>query len=179
MIAHHDGRPSLKRLRNELVKAPLPSKSAKICVNFHTMVGAESKFHEAILKKSGHDVVFTRSPFVDAVKEWQSYECDAFFMTWQSVFLDPEAGLVVFRILAPFNSAKAAARFQSLSDAASSESATSARTKLYSQIADLIFEEAVALPVYQPDHVEFLGRGYARGNSVYRYQQMISEIYRK
>lgn len=178
MIAHRENRPSLLALRAELAKAKLPPKNSKICVNFHTMLGAESKFHTAIAAKSGHDVDFVILPFADAMKEWKSYKCDAFFMTWQSVFLDPEAGLVAFRILEPFASPRSMTKFRKLSEAASAEAMPPVRAKLYDEIADLVLKEAVYLPVYQPDHVEFLNRAFGRADSVYRYQQMISEIYR-
>lgn len=179
MIAYNGNRPGFGELLKQLKTAKIPDKKTKICINFHTMLGAETKFKEAILNSSGNNVEFIRSPFIDALKEWQNYTCDAFFMTWQSVFLDPEASLVVFRILKPFPDQKVANKFHKLSDAASALAAPASRAALYSELSDFVFGEAVMLPVFQPDHVEFLNREFTRSNAVYRYQQMFSEIYWK
>ncbi len=176
LIAHNENRPSFAAYSKELATAPIPDKTSKICVNFHTMLGSEEKFKNAILGNSGISVHFDKSPFVDPMKDWQSYPCDAFFMTWQSVFLDPEANMAMFRILRPFSSEKILKKFQEISDRATAETMEQRRAIIYAELADLVVADAAALPVFQPDHVEFLSRDFVRSDAVYRYQQMFSEI---
>ena len=176
MLGHRDNRKSYADFIKELEKrAGKISSKEPICVSFHTLLGAEDKFRSEIKLLSGRDVNFLKLPGINALRDWQTYNCDAYFMTWQSVFLDPESAITPLRFLASFSDSDFR-RFSTLSQKANANITDDKRVGYFDQIADVIFNSATYLPIYQPNHVQFLKKPFQLGSSSYRYQPMVSEV---
>lgn len=176
MLGHVSGRASYHELQ-DAAKGSHAAPMAELQVGiFAPMPEGNEAFARRFEKATGMRVSFIQLNHERLLDELRETQADVVFLIWKSVFLDPETNLTPFDFIRSFVRSPRRARFEALRTQATTAVLNADRARIYGEIADLIFKEALFLPVSQLDEIQALRPNLKFSGAIYRYSPMLSEL---
>lgn len=177
MLGHSASRASFRRLVGERSSAdPLPGVKEVTIGVFSFVDGGNKEFAELFERRTGARVSYVKLSHDRMLDELAQTKADLIFLKWKSVFLDPETSLTPFQFIDALNTSSLRSQFETLRRQASAGVLNEERTEKYGRIADLVFDEALYLPVLQRDELQAVRKKIGFSGFVYRYSPMFSEL---
>ena len=177
MLGHASGRPSYRKLVGDKLPPDALAGVKEVTIGVFSFVdGGNKEFAELFERRTGAKVTFVHLSHERMLDELATTRADLVFLKWKSVFLDPETSLTPFQFIEALQTSPKRERFEKLRRQASSGVLNEERAEKYGRIADLIFDEALYLPVLQRDELQAVRRTLSFSGFVYRYSPMFSEL---
>lgn len=172
MLAHQANRTSLVELKKKLHTVDLSDLPKQITIAATgQLVGNTERFLAEIRKISSIKVDAKVLDPSKLITEINKGEFDVLHQIWHSVINEPHSLLIVLKLIKSFDQ-----KSSNLIQAAVEDFDDKSRVKIYSKLADYMFEQALFLPIYQRDHISALRKEFRIKNFFYRYSSMLSEI---
>jgi len=177
MLGHDSQRASYRNLLTAETKTEDNPAFQELRIGvFAPMPEGNEAFARRFTKATGKRVTFIRIRHENLVEELRNTRADIIFLIWKNTFLDPETNLTPFEIIGTFARNSHRARFDSLRREATISALNADRAKLYGEIADLIFDEGLYLPLHQLDELQAVRHKLKFSGALYRYSPMLSEL---
>ena len=176
MLGHQSQRKSYKTLMNEISAAGALEAPDITVAAFGPIAGGNEEFARLFKEETGGQVNFVLLSHADMLSEMAEMKADVLYLGWKSVFLDPETNLTPFDFIRSIQEGPRKSEFIKLRKIANQAVLNDERVRAYGRIADLIFHEALYLPVSQHDELQALRKGLSFSDAVYRYSPMLSDL---